>query len=341
MNTRNRIGWILLALGLLFVGTEMWNRSTPTRQPDSVRTPAPVAAGAPSGFPLPSPAYALAPAQSPATTTAPTGVPLRPEPEHDVVDPELEPLFMRARLEAEAAALRAAKLFREEMLRPVEHDAKSIGEELYSLGANVRALTHTSDGYEAYVARRFLEILAVRTDAKDNLEGALFAFTDRLNKIAQIVAIESGRDVADLTLLEADSVDVAEMFDQHTRASLKTTSDTMRKESRTGALITSIMVGLSFATPIPFLADLVIFGSIDLLIEMYRDPSGSVTIDAHNAAETLVDRLCFGSEDEPGGIYGMLLDITLIHHDRLRAEVASSDANEPYPEFILNERTFP
>lgn len=310
MSNNNRVGWILLAVALTWGGMDWLNvgRGDDEKGWEPSGAAVSLAAGTPSEI-------------------SPT---IPPELEAAVVafrtDCELDPLFERARLEAEAAALRAARLFHQELVRPIEGDpAQSMAEALYSIASNARAVAHSKERYHRYVSDRFAEELRKRTDLEDNLQGALFAFSDRLNKIAQVVAIDSGRDVAQLSMIDIAAGDLTNQIERAVLESTKETSSTMQDESQTGAAIAGISVGIGLISPLPVLDDLIVFGLVDIVTSTYRDPEGRVAIDAHNSAETLADRLCFGSEDEPGGIYGMLLDIALIHNAEIKKEILAAD----------------
>ena len=310
MSNKNRVGWILLAVALTWAGVDWLNfgRDEDEKGWEPSGAAVSLAAGAPS-------------------ETSPT---IPPELEAAAValraNGDLDPLFERARLEAEAAALRAARIFHQELVRPIEGDsARSMAKALYSIVSNAHAVAHSRERYHRYVSDRFLEELKKRTDLEDNLQGALFAFSDRLNKIAQFVAIDSGRDVAQLSMIDIATGDLTNRIERAVFESTGETSSTIQDESQTGAAIASVSLGVSLLTPLPVLADLVIFGLVDSVSSTYRDTEVRVAIDVQNSAETLADRLCFGSNDEPGGIYGMLLDIALSHNAELRKEILAAD----------------
>ena len=83
-------------------------------------------------------------------------------------------LMERAQLEIEAAAQRAAMAFMQALTATVREDNRSIAEELYSVGANARAIYKSDADYRTFVADRFYEELSQRTDLQDSLNAAVF-----------------------------------------------------------------------------------------------------------------------------------------------------------------------
>lgn len=245
-------------------------------------------------------------------------------------------LMERAQLEIEAAAQRAAMAFMQALTATVREDNRSFAEELYSVGANARAIYKSDEDYRAFVAHRFYEELSRRTDLQDNLNAAVFEYLNRLERVGQQVAIESGLNVEVLPPVALTVNEFQGRLRQEIGEAVANTSDTMQEKSREGASLltatTVASIGLGMLIPIPVIDDLIIFAVVDGVIGLFRDPVGDVAIAANQSAEQLAERICFGT-DQRSGFYAALLDVGQGYNRRLRAvlELAAAEPDEADP----------
>lgn len=241
----------------------------------------------------------------------------------------LDFLAERALREAEAAAQRAAMSFMKEMMAPVEANDHSFAEELYSIGANAKAISKDENEYRDYVAKRFYEELTRSTDIQKNLDAIAFEYLNRLDLIAKQIAIESGLDVTNLPTVTLTIRDFDKLLRADIRESVGHTSSTMQHQARQGAVIQTVSFGIGLLMPTTFVVDLAIGLGIDTAADSFRDPVGQVAIDSHRAAEQLAERICFGS-DQHQGLYAALLDIAHYQNRQLREILQQSEAiSEP------------
>lgn len=225
-------------------------------------------------------------------------------------------LIERAWREAEAAAQRGAMEFRQVLLTPVRHDDEAFAKALYSVGANAKSVFKSKEKYREYVSARFYEEIARRVDIQDHLDGILFEYVDRLNRIAQQIAIESGLDIDELPFVNL----TMENYDQTVEAAIGKSvggvSSSMRRQARSrgamGVVIFGASVGVSFITPIPFVADLAVGGAVEAVVDNFRDPVGQVAMDSNRAVEQIADFICYGTEQNPG-MHGVFLKMARVH----------------------------
>jgi len=242
-------------------------------------------------------------------------------------------LTQRALREAEAAAQRASKSFRKEMVAPLETNDRSFAEKLYTIGANARAISKNEAEYRDYVAKRFHEELTSCTDIRKNLDAVAFEFLTRLDRIGQQIAIESGLDITNLPNTTITIKDFDNILKSNIKESVSTTTQEIQSQSKTGAAIQGgtiavtypITVALTKNHQVALVIDLAISEAVSKVSEMYRDPIGGVAIEAHRAAEQLADRICFGTEQEEG-LYEALLKIAHYHNRQLHAILRQSNA---------------
>jgi hypothetical protein len=234
-------------------------------------------------------------------------------------------LLDRALREAEAAALRAAQSFRKEMMAPVQANDRSFAEKLYTIGANAKVFCKTEVAYRAYVAERFYEELKRNTDLQKNLDAVAFEYLDRLGRIAQQVAIESGRDVANLPVTTLTINDFDKVLRADISDSIVETASEIQKQTMIGTTVQAVSFGIGLLMPTPLLVDLAIGAGIEAVSNSFRDPEGQVAIEAHRAVEGLADRICFGT-DQHQGLYSALLDIAHYQNEQLRETLTNSDS---------------
>ena len=251
----------------------------------------------------------------PALPTIPTG------------QTHLDYLEERALAEAEAAAQRAALGFIKELITPVRDDSRSFAEELYSIGANAKAIYKSESDYSDYVSDLFYEELSKRVDVQENLNAVVYEYLDRLERIGQQVAIESGLDVGELPPVALTVNEFQGRLRQEIGEAVANTSDTMKEKSREGASLltgtTGVSIGLGMLIPIPVIDDLIIFAVADGVIGLFRDPVGDVALAANQSAELLAERICFGT-DQRSGLYAALLEVAQSYNRRLRVVLEQS-----------------
>jgi len=279
-----------------------------------------------------------APTQVSLTPISPQPVPPRatkslslstPTPTIHASGTHLDYLAERALREAEAAAQRAAMSFMKEIMAPVEANDRSFAEELYSIGANAKAISKSEPEYRDYVAKRFYEELTRSTDIQKNLDAIAFEYLDRLDRIAKQIAIESGLDVTNLPTVTLTITDFDKLLRADIRESVGQTSSTMQQQARQGAVIQTVSFGIGLLMPTKFVIDLAIGMGIDTAADSFRDPVGQVAIDSHRAAEQLAERICFGA-DQHQGLYAALLDIAHYQNSQLREILRHGEAlSEP------------
>lgn len=233
-------------------------------------------------------------------------------------------LVDRALREAEAAALRATESFRKEMMAPVVANDRSFAERLYSIGANAEALRKNEAEYRTYVAERFYNELTKNNNIQANLDVIAFEYLNRLERIAQQTAIESGLDVTNLPTVKFTIRDFDKLLRSDLRESIGPTASEMRYRSLEGTGIQLVSFGVGFLMPTMWVVDLAIGAGIDTTANMFRDPKGDVEIKAHNAVEILADRICFGT-DQHQGLYVALLDLAHYHNEQLRETLINSE----------------
>ena len=235
-------------------------------------------------------------------------------------------LAERALREAESAALKSTRSFMKEMMSPVEGNDNSFAEKLYSIGANARSLFKSESDYRDYVSKRFLEEITQNIDIKKNLDAVAFEYTDRLKRIAQIVAIESGLDVTNLpsitniTFKGLDGVLCKESWESTAQL-----SSTIQDQSKQGTDVQIVLCEIGLLMPTTLIVDLAIGLGFDTVANSFRDPVGKVAIDSHQASEALAERICFGS-NQYQGIYSYLLDIAHDQNSQLRDALRESEA---------------
>ena len=234
-------------------------------------------------------------------------------------------LVERALREAEAAAQRAAMSFMKEMMAPLEANDRSFAEALYSIGANAKAISKNESDYRDYVAKRFYDELTRGTDIQKNLDAIAFEYLNRLDRIAQQIAIESGLDITNLPTVTLTISDFDKILRSDIRDSVGQASSTMQHQARQGAVIQSVSFGIGLLMPTTFIIDLAIGMGIDTVADSFRDPVGQVAIDSHRAAEQLAERTCFGA-DHDKGLYAALLDIAHYQNIQLREILNHSES---------------
>ena len=232
----------------------------------------------------------------------------------------LDYLAERALRESEAAAQRAATSLQQAMIAPIRDDSLSFADEIYSVGANAKALYKSGTEYRRYVAERYSEEYFRRTDVQDVLGAIVVEYLDCLERIAQQTAIESGLDVEELPRVALSVDDFPDMLRAEIRESVGGMADTMRRQSRKGTFIEAGSILLGFLATPYWLVDLAIGQGISGVGATFRDPVGDVAIDAHRSAAQLADRICFGT-DRREGFYAVLLQVARNHNRRLRAEL--------------------
>jgi len=223
----------------------------------------------------------------------------------------------RALREAEAAAQRAALQLMQAITQPLQNDGEAFAEALYSIGANAKSLYQNETDYRNYVAGRFKEELEQRSELQDTLDAILFEYTHRLDRIANQIAIESGLDVPTLPTVTLDFNDFEQFVNQDIRATIAGTADSIEKQTRQGATIEVVSIGIGLLMPTPLLLDLAIGLAIGAAADTFRDPVGQVQMDAQHSAELLAERICFGTSEQDG-LYGVLLGIAACQSRQLR-----------------------
>jgi len=261
------------------------------------------------------------------TKTASLGIPTQgPQTKRDDF---IDILAKRALREAEAAALRASNGFRKEMMAPLKANDRSFAEKLYSIGANAKAISKNESEYRKYVAERFYEELARGVDIQKNLDAVTFEYLNRLDRIANQTIIKSGLDVTNMPTVTLTIKDFDNLLRAEIRESVGQTSSNMQRNARQGMAIQSVSLGIGLLMPTTFLVDLTIGLGLDTTANSFRDPLIDVKIDAHNAAEQLADRICFGTEQKQG-LYAALLDIANYQNHQLKRALRQSESiSEP------------
>ena len=237
----------------------------------------------------------------------------------------IDSITRRALREAEAAAQRASRSFRKEMMAPLESNDRSFAEKLYSIVANAKAISKNESEYRDYVSKRFYEELTNGMDIQKNLDAVAFEYLNRLDRIANQTLLDSGLDVTNMPPVTLTIKDFDNLLRAEIRESVGQTTSTMQLRSRQGMAVQTVSLGIGLLMPTTFLVDLAIGIGIDTTANTFRDPVGDVAIDAHKAAEQLADRICFGSEQHQG-LYAALLDIAQYQNNQLHAALSQSDA---------------
>lgn len=235
-------------------------------------------------------------------------------------------LLERARWESEAAATRAAHVFRKAMLVKVDADGAAFLERLAG-SANKGALTKSKDEYEAYISSRIVDELNKDRALEEELEAACIQYFHDLERIAQEVAIQSGLDVTSLPAIELTISDFDGLLREGVRGSSRRLANTMQRETQTSAAIGAVSMGASLFLPTPFLIDLAVGLAIDKAIEGYRDTGVKLEAQSNEALEELADRICLGSQESPG-LYAALLDIASYHNEQLSKMLSEARRGE-------------